>query len=49
MFTINVIETSELVPWFRTFEGHVVILNKDLNEKFQRERNELLRRYGVFK
>jgi len=48
LFTISVIETSELVPWFRTFEGHVVILNKNLNKQFQEERDKLLRRYGVF-
>lgn len=49
LFTISLIETSELIPWFRTFEGHVVVLNKEMNEQFQDERNKLLRRYGVFK
>ena len=48
LFTIDVMDKNEMVPWFRTFEGYVVVLDEYINKKFKKERNELLKRYGVF-
>lgn len=48
LFTIDVMEPKELIPWFRMFEGYVVILDEELNQQFRNERDELLKRYGVF-
>lgn len=46
-FKIDVLDKKELIPWFRTFEGYVVVLDEEINRKFEAERGELLKRYGV--
>lgn len=48
LFTIDVLNKKELIPWFRTFEGHVIVLDDYINNQFQEERKELLKRYGIF-
>lgn len=47
LFSIDLLNKKELIPWFRTFEGHVIVLDEDINNQFQKERKELLERYGI--
>ena len=44
-FSIDVSDAMEMLPWFRSYEGYVVVLHEKLREALQQERQEMLEMY----
>ena len=46
LFTIEVSDVMEMIPWFRSYEGYVVVLNDKIREKLTEEREEMIKVYS---
>ena len=46
LFTIEVSDVMEMIPWFRSYEGYVVVLNDKIRDILIEEREEMIKVYS---
>ena len=46
LFTIEVSDSMEMIPWFRSYEGYVVVLNDKIRDILIEEREEMIKVYS---